>query len=179
MLEDLYDIICRKRSDINEHLPLLRELASKSDHVTEFGFRKGISTMAMLAGKPKKLITYDIDPKCHPVYISLKTMVADTNFQFICTNTLTTDIEKTDFLFIDSLHNFCQCRDELFRHSDRVGKTIAFHDTTTFGHKDEHGKGPGLMPAINLFLSENKNWELTKQLHNNNGFVIIERIPCI
>ena len=43
MIDQLYKERCEDHtSDIHEHLPVLRELASWMDHVTEFGVREGI-----------------------------------------------------------------------------------------------------------------------------------------
>ena len=62
-LEDIYLFLCDTPSDINEHLPVLKELASQSDSVVEMGVRWVVSTFALLAGKPKSLTSMDIqDP---------------------------------------------------------------------------------------------------------------------
>jgi hypothetical protein len=47
-------------------------------------------------------------------------------------NTLEVDIDETDMLFIDTLHNGDQLEKELERSASKVKKFIAFHDTTTF-----------------------------------------------
>ena len=51
---------CGITSDINEHLPVLREYGDKVDHITEMGVRGIVSTYALLASRPKKMISYDI-----------------------------------------------------------------------------------------------------------------------
>ena len=62
MIDEIYAKFCNTKSDINEHLPTLSAYA-KDRVVTEFGVRKGLSTIAFLAGRPKKLISYDINIK--------------------------------------------------------------------------------------------------------------------
>lgn len=173
-LQQFYQKMCTIKSDINEHLPTLREYASKVDKVTEFGFRNGISTIAMLAGYPRSLVTYDINPTCLQVYRHMKQVIHDTKFIFIQGNTREIDIADTDLLFIDSLHDYNQCKIELAKHSDKVSKYIILHDTETFGHTDESGGGRGLMPAIKEFIAKGK-WKLSVQFTNNNGLIILKR----
>jgi hypothetical protein len=70
------------KSDINEHLPLLRIYGSLVDHITEFGVRHGNSTVALLASKPQKMISYDW--KEFNQYPKFRDLVArDTEFVFI------------------------------------------------------------------------------------------------
>jgi hypothetical protein len=163
------------KSDINEHMPILRDYARKAERVTEFGMRRGLSTIALLAGFPKKLTTYDIDPKCLQVYRHLKQIIHDTDFKFVNADTLTAnEIEETDFLFIDTLHDYRQCATELARHANRVTQYIAFHDTETFGRTDESGGGQGLRPAIDALI-RGGGWEIQEDYINNNGLTIIRR----
>jgi hypothetical protein len=60
LLQEKYDELCATRSDINEHLPTLKQFAEKCEHITEMGVRGVVSTYAFLMGGPKKLIGYDI-----------------------------------------------------------------------------------------------------------------------
>lgn len=53
-------------SDIQEHLETLRRYSSLCDSVVEMGVRYIVSTWALLAGKPKKMISIDIQ---HPAEI--------------------------------------------------------------------------------------------------------------
>ena len=61
-IEIRYQYLCDHASDINQHLPTLREYGEKVDHITEFGVRSGVSTVAFLHAHPKQLISYDINP---------------------------------------------------------------------------------------------------------------------
>ena len=47
-------------SDINEHLPVLREYAEKCDTITEMGVRFVVSTYAFAIANPKKIVSIDI-----------------------------------------------------------------------------------------------------------------------
>ena len=46
MIEDYYQIQCDTASDINEHLPVLKEYAQKCETITEMGVRAVVSTWA-------------------------------------------------------------------------------------------------------------------------------------
>jgi len=42
-------------------LPILKKYASMCDYITEMGVEYGHSTIALLSGYPKKMISYDIE----------------------------------------------------------------------------------------------------------------------
>lgn len=173
-IQNYFEQRCGAPSDISEHLPTLKEYAGKVDHITEFGFRGGESTCALLAGKPKKLITYDILPTCIKVYNLLNMLVGpETEFVFKCADSRKADVEETDLLFIDSEHTFSQLVKEL-KYADKVKKYIILHDTDIFGKTGSDG-GEGLSLAIINFLRQNKGWEFHHFCPNNNGLTILKR----
>jgi hypothetical protein len=45
-----YNILCKKNSDINEHLPTLYKYASECESIIELGVRGVISTYAFIYG---------------------------------------------------------------------------------------------------------------------------------
>lgn len=156
--EELYARTCGEASDINEHLPLLRELASRCEHVTEFGLRwaRG-STVAFLAAQPKTLVSWDLEPK-HVISDRVQQLLhltGKTSFEPRVGDTLKIRIETTDLLFIDTLHTARQLLAELERHVDpkdqAVRKYLIFHDTKTFGLEGEDRSTPGLRTAIRQF----------------------------
>lgn len=153
-------------SDINEHLPKLREYAEQCDHITEMGVRGVVSTWAFLASKAKKVVAIDI----------LNVAVPDVEkLQFICANDLEIEIEETDFLFIDTAHNYKQCIQELNLHGNKARKFIGFHDTGIFGeHGDDGGKG--LNHAIDEWIFINRQWVKDYKTLINNGLTILKRL---
>lgn len=179
VLENIYNQRCSIPSDINEHLPTLKKYAEECDHITEMGVRWVVSTFAFMMGKPKKLISIDIDPvEKHGIQtidlISLA-KTAGVEFEFVLGDTTEIEIEETDFLFIDTLHTYSQLKKELTLHPSKVKKYIGFHDTTTFAQVGEY-KEVGLWPAIEEFLSSNPEWVIAEKFENNNGLTILKRV---
>lgn len=188
-LEEYYQRCCTEQSDINEHLPLLRDLASECEHVTEFGLRwANGSTAAFLAAQPAEFISWDIDPAAitSQTVRDLATHAGRTKFQPRCGNTLKIPpIEPTDLLFIDSFHTAKHLLRELERHVDPivrpVRKYIVFHDTVTFGNRGEDGSEPGIRAAIRQFqrLHSFPLWNMVHakrgimDFKNNNGLIVI------
>lgn len=184
-LADLFHTARSTVSDINEHLDLLRLLASQVERVTEFGMRGGMSTIALLAGQPSSLISWDINPKAVVSNMSATLLhVAESGrcaFQPRVGDTLKISaIEPTDMLFIDSLHTAQQLKAELERHVDplemRVKKYLVFHDTVTFGEQGEDNTVPGLRAVIRWFQKNHAfpQWKLVVDRPNNNGLAVLE-----
>lgn len=183
--------------DIGEHLDLLRDLAAEVEHVTEFGVRNADgSTIALLAGQPKTLISYDVNP-----WALVNQNVADllalgvgfddevhwkvgrTFWQPRVGDTLSMPpIEPTDLLFIDTRHHAKHLQAELVRHADPVANTVrkylAFHDTTTFGYVSDDGQPPGLRDVIRWFQRCHSFplWELVHDRQNCNGLVVLRNV---
>src|SRR3990167_216913 len=57
-IDDFYTMRVKEVSDINEHLPILKSFSKGV--VVELGVRYFVSTWALLAGRPKKLVSIDI-----------------------------------------------------------------------------------------------------------------------
>ena len=94
-LSEIYQNQCKTRSDINEHLPVLKEYCEKVNHITEMGVRTIVSTYAFLMAKPKKMISYDI------VYVDtshIHSLAPDTDYSFIIGDTRKVVIEPTELL---------------------------------------------------------------------------------
>lgn len=184
LLEQYYEEECNFKSDINEHLPVLKEYASKCETVTELGVRWIVSTWAFLSSSAKKITSIDIvNPEDWPAIgpSPNKTSVARNiakccgkDYEFILGDSLDIEIEETDLLLLDTLHRYDQLKEELDRHSDKVKKYLVFHDTMTYGQTGENG-GEGILKAIYEFLQSNKNWEIDAFKTNNNGLCILKK----
>jgi GT2 family glycosyltransferase/Flp pilus assembly protein TadD len=174
-LQDIYQAACNTSSDINEHCPTLRALAWDCRHVTEMGTRAGVSTTAFLIAQPDKLVCYDFGK--YPQIDRLRALSGPTKFVFHQADVLKVEIEETDLLFIDTLHNYDQLSEELRLHADHVRRYIVLHDTTTFGERGETEGHRGLWPAVEEFLAKGA-FRLKRRDENNNGLTVLERIEA-
>lgn len=178
-LEQIYQEKCNLPSDINEHLPTLKKYTEECDHVTEMGVRWVVSTYAFMMGKPKKLVSYDIEPvEAWGTGREFLVNLAKDNgvhFEFHVADTLKIEIEKTDLLFLDTDHTYEQVSGELKLHADKSNKYIVFHDTTSFEFGGFDGDKTGIWAAIKEFLEANPHWTIHERFTNNNGLTILKR----
>jgi hypothetical protein len=172
-LEMYYRQVCDHPSDINEHCPTLYLLAAQCRDVTDMGCRAGVSTTALLRGRPKTLDCYDVHR--HPEFDNLSRFAGRTELRFHLGNVLDVEIAPTDLLFIDTYHVYEQLRRELELHAGRVRRFIALHDTTTFGEHGEREGSRGLWPAVEEFLADHPEWEIAARYHHNHGLTILEK----
>lgn len=176
-LEEKYKELCQIPSDINEHLPVIREYAEKCESWVEFGVRYGDSTIAALAGKPKKMLSVDIN-EIFDWRKWQKEVEKDTEFTFLKANDLEIEIEPCDGILIDSLHNYNQLKKELLLHGNKAKKYILFHDTTSFEwHGESYNGKPelGIWIAIEDFLKSNPHWKIKERFTHNNGLTVLFR----
>jgi predicted O-methyltransferase YrrM len=171
-LDALYRAACATTSDIHEHLPVLADLAAGCDHVTEFGTRMGVSTTALLAARPGRVVSYD-RVKYADVDL-VEELAGPDRFEFRFGDTRTVAIEPTDLLFIDTRHDYFQLAVELARHAGKVRRWIVLHDTTTFGTRGETPGDEGLWPAVEELVAQ-QEFVILRRFENNNGLTILER----
>ena len=188
-IKEKYDYHCSRKSDINQLLPYLNVYANRCEHITEMGVRYFVSTYAFLNSTAKKVVGIDIEKQLEQysecVYLCER---SEKDFEYIISDTLKVDIEETEFLFIDTWHEYGQLKAELERHSDKVRKYIGFHDTTTYARIGEtqyynvkasggfSKSNKGLMDAIEEFLIDNKDWKIEFKTDINNGLLILKRV---
>lgn len=173
MIEEKYKQLCDTPSDINENLPVLRKYAEKSETIVELGVRGIVSTWALLAGKPKMLLSVDVE---HPSIFGGNIWdvidAADeqgTAFSFNQISSLEILLPEHDMLFIDTIHTRDFLTQELARHAHLTKKYIAFHDT-------HHAALPEMMECINDFLEKNPGWKMEEDCTNNGGLTVIARV---
>lgn len=173
-LEAAYKEACSGQNDIGEHLPTLRRLAERCRHVTEFGVRRGVSTVGLLMGlQSGRLVSYDTEPCVEAV--ARVTEWARGRFTFVQGDSLTCgQIDRTDLLLIDTCHNYAHCYAELTLHSERVKRYLILHDTETFGLVGDD-KGPGLWAAVGRFLAYYPCWRVVDHFTNQHGLTVLER----
>lgn len=161
--------------DIYEHLDTLKKYADECEHVTEFGVRDVISTTAFLASKALTVVSYDIEIRPRIPKIQAMCIAENRKWDFHNENVLTSTIEPTDLLFIDTYHSYDHLTQELNLHGNKARKFIILHDTDYFGEKGQDDKIPGLNMAIHEFIGANKAWDIKEVFTNNNGLTVLSR----
>lgn len=198
-LKSVYERHCREISDINEHLPVLRDLAVECSSVVEIGVRGMVSTWGFLQGLAdhsspnRKYIGIDLYYPAQEMLHLADSLATKEGilFSFWKGNDMQVDLPEVDLLFIDSLHTYCHLIYELEKFSPQVRKYIALHDTSPpWELKDEpnfHGDfaeypahinrfKQGLWPAVEDFLATHSDWELHERRTNCHGLTILKRV---
>lgn len=172
-IEEHYQALCIKPSDIFQHLPTLKRYATDSDFIVELGTRGIVSTWALLAGKPKQMISVDI---AHPkdfgadiweVYDA--TNAEQIDYEFVQRSSLEIELPEHDLLFIDTLHTYDQLKAELEKHHTKPRKYLIMHDTNLAGENQ-------MQIAVNEFLDAHLEWEVKEHFMNNNGLTVMQRV---
>jgi len=171
MSEHDYNRRAEAWSDIQTHMPTLRDLAAQCRHITEFGVRDGNSTVAFLTGLPAdgRLVSYD--------HLDCAGATSDPRWEFVRADTGTLPgIAPTDLLFIDTLHDASHVTAELAQ-AVHVRRWLVFHDTVLFGTVDEStGEAPGIMHAILSFMAEHPEWRVVSHSAESCGLLILSAI---
>ena len=173
-------------TDMWEHFPTLRHLASQCESVVEMGVRGGCSAYALAAGlemskaKEKWMIYVDINP-CKNAKLEELCEQAGINISFHQTDSRLIEIPPTDLLFIDTLHTYGQLTTELGMHQGNAKKYIVCHDTEApWGYRNEADDGSpnlGLKQAIEDFLEVYKDkWQQYAHYPNCHGLTVLARI---
>lgn len=184
--------------DIHEHLPTLREYASKCGAIVEMGVRSIVSTWAFLKGlsesdaQTKHITCIDIESIDMQNVIGCARDVG-IDMKFVQHDSATVDV-RADLLFIDTWHIYGHLKRELEFHHSKINKYIIMHDTEIDGVYGESIRcnwnimeqskksgypvdeiAKGLRPAIDEFLKAHPEWTLEKEYTNNNGLIILAR----
>lgn len=167
-----YEWAAQTPSDIVDHVPLLRWLASTHGRVVEFGVGPGVSTAAFRAARPGSLVSYDVKPP--PDWLPPDWLPGGHDFRVA--DVLTIDPVECDLLFIDTRHVYEQLRAELERHAAGVTRTIALHDThIPREHWTPDQNDPeGMWRALHEWLPVNP-WEVVLDLDYCNGLTVLAR----
>jgi hypothetical protein len=171
-----YRRACRTASDIYRHLPALCRYARGCRHVTEFGTRAGVSTLALLRGLPERLVAYDLRRLPEVGRLERLARLQGVDFAFRREDTRRADLEPTDLLFIDTYHTRGQLEAELAAAGGKVRRYLLLHDTETYGEVGEDG-GDGLWAALAPFLRRHPRWCLLEHRPENNGLTVLWRHP--
>lgn len=204
-IEEGYNLAKDRPSNVNEHIPILADYTSKCASVCEMGLNEMTTTWAFLKGlrfnkkKKKHWVGVDISGKPQ-VYENVKDIAKRNSIvmDFVQGDSSLVDIPNVDLLFIDTIHMYGLLKRELEKHHNIVNKYIIIHNTFVdaefseivrmcfYKHNnvkdimkhysfsnDEVCKG--LKQAIVDFLEEHPEWQIDKQLPNNNGLTVLAR----
>lgn len=169
-------------SDIAAHLPILQYFASQSRHVTEFGTRNACSTSALISGVGQNypngvVVSYDMctTDAIFDLINMEKNGLLPCAWKFVQRNTLSDfQIDPTEFLFIDTYHNYNTVKGELEKHGSQTTRFLGFHDTWSKGQIGDNGKEEGITRAIQEYCRANK-FKCVLCLWYNHGLEIWER----
>lgn len=177
MINKKFRELVQTKSDISEHLPTLAKYASECRHITEFGVRTWLSTIALIKwmDRKAKMVSYDVYRDKALDEVSTLARYARKNWKFVIWDTQEIDIARTDMLFIDTLHNYDLLKVELERHAPKVRKYIIFHDTTTFWERWETEWHLWLNRAIHEYQQDHPERTTKEVFTNCNGLTVLER----
>lgn len=187
-IESIYERHCAAKTAISAHLPRLRSLAQGLDVAVEFGVKRGASSSALLLGAAL-VVSYDIAETAEARELE---RVAGPRWHYLLEDSRRAGVPAADLLFIDSQHDFAQCRAELQAHADNVGRYLVFHDTITFGsfgargesgdHAWQYKRGEscpadalGIRPAIDELMIRDPSWHIAAHYTDSHGLLVLER----
>jgi glycosyltransferase involved in cell wall biosynthesis len=174
-LDQVFDKFKNIKRDLNEHFDFLKIMASSVDRVTAFEKRKE-SSIPFLAAQPKTYISYQREND--PLQAVLMQVKGNTDYKVThAFNSLTTQIEETDLLWIDTIHSANQIYQELNLHAPKVSRFIIIRSTGTFGETAEGSDEPGLNYGLEEFLEKNPEWFVFKVIPHQYGMTVISRNP--
>jgi predicted O-methyltransferase YrrM len=132
--QDEYQARLAAWSDIQDHLPFLREQAAKSKKILELGLRDGVSTIALLAGAEKSqghVWSVEIEPPGRHVWWRGNGLWTFTLGDDLKPEIAAAQPASIDMLFIDTSHYYEQTLAELRVYVPRInpGGIVCCHDT--------------------------------------------------
>jgi hypothetical protein len=189
------------RSDINEHIPTLFELAKECDSILECGVRTIVSSWAFVYGlhqrtteKQKRLHCCDLIKSPNAPILANACLKHDIQHTFFVGSDLELPMQDYDMIFIDTWHIYGHLKRELAKMHSYAKHYIVLHDTEVdkvdgesirckwntakqaaeSGYPEEEIRC-GLGKAVNEFLLEHTEWKVKAHYTNNNGLTVLER----
>lgn len=198
----MYELSCRRVSDINQHVPTLYERAKECESILECGVADVVSSWGFLKGltengkRTKRMTCCDLKRSEKVDALEKIAVTLGVDFTFLEKSDLDiTEVTEVDLTFIDTWHVYGHLKRELAKFAPITKKYIIMHDTTVDEFVGESKRSQmniekqmetsgypreeielGLSYAINEFLLNNPEWEVKAIYVNNNGMAILQRI---
>lgn len=178
LVEPEFENAKNQKSDINEHIQVLHDLATECDTIVEAGVRYVVSTWAFIWGCACR--GGRVDSYCMTMLPEIQRAIdlcasEEVPWYFHEGDWLQEEIPKTDLLFIDTNHFYSQLKEELCAHGSKARKYIVLHDTESFGIIGADRKSPGLWQAVEEFIAES-DWKIKEHYTNCNGLTVLEKV---
>ncbi len=183
-IDQLYIRQRRAPDAMAQHMDVIRDLAAECESCAEIGIRRGSSTIALLAGCPGTVTSFDIES--YPQHASIM-QAAEGRWSVAYIPSETATPKPTDMLVIDGFHNYPQVKMELDLFADHVAKHLVFHDTISCGtvgdgianpkvHQAPHlSDKRGIRMAIDELMIRDPSWFIKAHYPNDSGLLILER----
>ena len=176
----IYAALCQIKRDLDQHLPLLRELASGCNSVLEFSKRRE-SLAAWLAAEPAPTIVRAHNLEQDGMVQTLKALAAAEGKTALeldnLPSTALADCPDVDLLYIDTVHHADRLRGELAKFGPHALHYIVARGTGSFGVQAEGG-GPGLFDALREWVEENPDWFVMYHTNNQYGITVLSRVAA-
>lgn len=174
-LEQLFEQAKTQQSDLNFHVPKLRELAEKCRHITEIG-KRSQATVAFLAAQPERLVSHNLALRGNSVLAALKSRAGKTDFIIDQVDCMTVDAETTDLLFIDEHHRADRVWAQLEKYGAKCRRYIVLHDTHLHAEVGQDNM-PGILPAVRRWVKERPEWSVIYHTVDQYGLTVLSCNP--
>lgn len=162
------------------HMPTLWSLARECQFCVEFGVRRANSTVALLAGCPGVVLSWDVDNHVPTFYDRIR-QAAGKRWALTIGDSVQADFAACDLLLHDSLHSYDHVRAELEAHAHRVARYLVFHDSVSCATEGIHPITKvkdkavrGMMPAIEELMAHGE-WKVLMHDRESAGLLVLER----
>lgn len=180
-LEYQFNVLKQSPSDTNEHMQTLRNLASECSICIEFGVRWVVTTWALVAARPQRVISYDITTnqtmQNNLAVLQLTAQQAGVQFDFYQQDVTASgfQIPQCDLLYIDIWPEYNLYYPALNNHFERVNKYIVVHGINNPRDVDGSPGTTGPYLASEEFLLDHPNWTKHLETRNVHGLVVLKR----
>src|SRR5258708_28338213 len=86
-------------------------------------------------------------------------------------------IPACQLLFLDPAGHADPLLRQLRLYTPHVSRWVVIHDTAIYAETAPGGGGPGLLPALRLFLAEHPEWFVARDTDRQYGLTVLSRHP--